>query len=81
MKCSTADENTPIETRIPSKVNSKKPIEANAIFISLVFIREINDMILINDDKPRKDSRKNISNSFICQAFSFSISSLSYKFF
>jgi hypothetical protein len=81
MKCSTAGEKTPIETIIPSKVNSKKPIEANAIFISLVFIREINDMILINVDKPRNDSRKNISNSFIGPTFSFSISSLSYKFF
>jgi DNA transposition AAA+ family ATPase len=81
MKCSTAGEKTPIETIIPSTVNNKKPIEANAIFISLVFIREINDMILINVDKPRNDSRKNISNSFICQAFSFSISSLPYKFF
>jgi hypothetical protein len=81
MKCSTAGKKTPIETIIASKVNSKKPIEANAIFISFVFIREINDMILINADKPRKDSRKNMSNSFIGQAFSFSISSLSYKFF
>jgi DNA transposition AAA+ family ATPase len=81
MKCSTAGEKTPTETIIPSKVNNKKPIEANAIFISLVFIREINDMILINVDKPRNDSRRNISNSFIYQAFSFSISSVSYKFF
>ena len=81
IKCSTAGKNTPIETRIPSKVNNKKPIEANAIFISLVFIREINDMILINVDKPRNDRRKNISNSFIGPTFSFPTSSLSYKFF
>jgi hypothetical protein len=72
MNCSTADENTPIETRIPSKVNSKKPIEANAIFISLVLIREMNDMILINADKPRNENRRNISISFIGQVFLFS---------
>ena len=71
-KCSTDDMNTPIETIIPSKVNSKKPIEANAIFISLVFMREINDMILINVDKPRNENRTNISISFIDQTFLFS---------
>lgn len=81
MNCSISGEKTPIETRILSKANNKKPIDANAIFISFVFIREINDMILINVDKPRKDSRKNISNSFIGLTFSYSISSTSYKFF
>jgi len=65
IKCSTAGEKTPIDTIIPSKVNSKKPIEANAIFISLVLIREINDMILSNVDKPRNENRTNISISFM----------------
>ena len=72
MNCSTAGKNTPIETIIPTKVNSKKPIAAKAIFISLVFIRETNDMILINVDKPRNENRTNISISFIGQAFLFS---------
>jgi hypothetical protein len=63
--CSTADEKTPIDIIIPSKVNSKKPIEANAIFISLVLIREINDMMLINVDKPRNENRTNISIWFM----------------
>jgi hypothetical protein len=53
-------------------VNSKKPIEANAIFISLILIREIHDMILSNVDKPRNENRMNISISFISQAFLFS---------
>ena len=72
MNCSTAGKNTPIETMIPSTVNSKKPIDANAIFISLILIREINDMILINVDKPKNENLTNISISFIGQAFLFS---------
>lgn len=72
MKCSTDGKNTPIETIIPCKVNNKKPIEANAIFISLVFTKERNDMILNNVDKPRNENRRNISISFIGQAFLFS---------
>jgi hypothetical protein len=71
-KCSTTGKNTPIETIIPSTVNSKKPIEANPIFISLVLMRETNDMILINVDKPRNENRTNISISFMSQAFLFS---------
>lgn len=70
MKCSTAGEKTPIETIIPSKVNNKKPIEANAIFISLVFKKEINDIILIKVDKPRNENRRKSSISFMDQAFS-----------
>ncbi len=72
LKCSTAGEKTPIEKIIPMKVNNKKPIEANANFISLVLIREINDMILNKVDKPRNENRMNISISFIGQAFLFS---------
>ncbi|MCJ7571081.1 MAG: hypothetical protein MUO82_04295 [Candidatus Thermoplasmatota archaeon] len=72
MKCSTDGEKTPIETIIPIKVNNKKPIEANANFISLVLIREIIDMILSKVDKPRNENRMNISISFIAQAFLFS---------
>ena len=72
MRSSTADEKTPIETIIPMKVNNKKPIEANANFISLILIREINDMILSKVDKPRNENRMNISISFIGQAFLFS---------
>jgi len=68
--CSTAGEKTPIETIIPSKVNNKKPIEANAIFISLVFRKEINDIILITVDKPRNENLRKSSISFIDQAFS-----------
>jgi len=68
--CSTAGEKTPIETIIPSKVNNKKPIEANAIFISLVFKKEINDIILIKVDKPRNENRRKSSISFIDRAFS-----------
>jgi hypothetical protein len=70
MKCSTAGEKTPMETIIPSKVNNKKPIEANAIFISLVFKKEINDIILIKVDKPRNENRRKSSISFMDQAFS-----------
>jgi hypothetical protein len=72
MSCSTTGKKTPIETMIPSRVNNKKPIEANAIFISLVFTKEINDMILNNIDKPRNENRMNISISFISQALLFS---------
>jgi len=72
LKCSTAGEKTPIETIIPMKVNNKKPIEANANFISLILIREINDMILSKVDKPRNENRMNISISFIGKAFLFS---------
>ena len=67
MRCSTAWEKTPIETIIPSKLKNKKPIVANAIFSSFVFIKEISDIILSNVDKPRKENRMNISISFICQ--------------
>ena len=70
MKCSTSGEKTPIETIIPSTVNNKKPIEANAIFISLVFRKEINDIILITVDKPRNENLRKSSISFIDQAFS-----------
>jgi fructose-1,6-bisphosphatase/sedoheptulose 1,7-bisphosphatase-like protein len=72
LKCSTAGEKTPIETIIPRMVNNKKPIEANANFISLVLIREINDMIVSNVDKPRNENRMNISISFIGWTFLFS---------
>ncbi len=65
LKNSTSGKKTPIETIIPSKVNNKKPIEANAIFISLVFIKEISDITLIRVDKPRNENRMNISISFI----------------
>lgn len=68
--CSTTGEKTPIKTMIPSTVNSKKPIEANAIFISLVFKKEINDIILIKVDKPRNENRRKSSISFMDQAFS-----------
>jgi hypothetical protein len=71
LKNSTSGEKTPIEIIIPSKVNNKKPIEANPNFISLVFIKEISDMILIKVDKPRNENRMNISISFIGQAFLF----------
>ena len=72
LKCSTAGEKTPIETIIPRMVNNKKPIEANANFISLVLIREINDMIVSKVDKPRNENRMNISISFIGLTFLFS---------
>ena len=71
MRCSTDGKNTPIETIIPTMVNNKKPIEANAIFISFVFTKEISDMILNNVDKPRNENRMNISISFMDQAFFF----------
>jgi hypothetical protein len=72
LKCSISAEKTPIETIIPSKVNNKKAIEANPNFISLVFTKEISDMILINVDKLRNENRMNISISFIGQVFLFS---------
>jgi hypothetical protein len=71
MSCSTADEKTPIETIIPTIVNKKKPIEANANFISLVFTKEISDIILNNVDKPRNENRMNISISFMSQTLLF----------
>ena len=72
MNCSTAGEKTPTETIIPVTVNNKKAIEANAIFISLVFTKEISDMMLNNVDKPRNENRMNISISFMGQSFLFS---------
>lgn len=69
LKCSTAGKKTPIETIIPIMVNNKKPIEANANFISLILIKEINDIILSKVDKPRNENRMNISISFIDQTF------------
>jgi len=69
--CSTVDEKIPIETSNPSKVKSKKPIEANAIFISLVLRKEITEMILNKVDKQRNENRRKSSISFIDQAFSF----------
>jgi len=69
LKCSTSGKKTPIETIIPIMVNNKKPIEANANFISLILIKEINDIILSKVDKPRNENRMNISISFIDQTF------------
>ena len=81
MRCSTAGEKTPTETIIPTAVNTKKPIEANAIFVSFVLIREISDMMLNNVDKPRNENRINISISFIGQLFLFSQCLWLYKLF
>jgi hypothetical protein len=65
MSCSIACEKTPAETMIPITVNNRNPIEANPIFISLVFTKEISDMILNIVDKPRNENRMNISISFM----------------
>jgi len=81
MSCSIAGEKTPTETIIPTTVNNKKPIEANPIFISLVFTKEISDMILNIVDKPRNENRMNISISFMSQAFFFSKCIWLYKLF
>ncbi len=81
MRCSTTDEKTPIDTIIPTTVNNKKDIEANAIFISLVLLKEISDMILNIVDKPRNENRMNISISFMSQAFFFSKCIWLYKLF
>ena len=69
--CSTVGEKIPIETSNPSKVKSKNPIVANAIFVSLILRKEITEMILIKVDKPRNENRRKSSISFIDQAFSF----------
>jgi hypothetical protein len=61
---STTGEKTPIESRAPSIKNIKKPIEAKAIFISFVFLRESNDAVHIMIDNPKKENRRNISTSF-----------------
>ena len=81
MSCSIAGEKTPTETIIPTMVNNKKPIEANPIFISLVFTKEISDMILNIVDKPRNENRMNISISSMGQAFFFSKCIWLYKLF
>lgn len=63
---SIAEEKIPIDTRMPSIVNIRKPTEANANFISFTFFSDSNEMILMSVDKPRNENRRNISNSFIC---------------
>lgn len=62
---STTAEKTPKETITPSMVNMRNPIEANAIFISFVFLRESNETMLISVDNPRNENRRNISSSFM----------------
>ena len=63
---SIAKEKTPMDTSIPSIVNNRKPIEANANFISFIFISDSNEMILRMLDSPRNENRRNISSSFMC---------------
>ena len=67
--CSTVGEKIPIETSNPSKVKSKNPIVANAIFISFVLRKEITEMILNKVDKLRNENRKKSSISFIGRPF------------
>jgi hypothetical protein len=62
---SIADEKIPIDTRIPSIVNMRKPMEANANFISFIFVSDSNEIILMSIDKPRNENRRNISSSFM----------------
>jgi hypothetical protein len=63
---STAEEKIPMVTRMPSIVKRRKPTDANANFISFIFISDSNEMILISADKPRNENRRNISSSFMC---------------
>ena len=66
MMVSIAEEKTPMDTSIPSMVKSRKPIEANANFISFIFITDSNEMILRMLDTPRNENLRNISSSFMC---------------
>jgi hypothetical protein len=62
---SIAEEKIPMATRTPSIVNRRKPTEANANFISFTFISDSNEMILRSADKPRNETLRNISSSFM----------------
>ena len=68
---STAEEKIPMVTRMPSIVKRRKPAEANANFISFIFVSDSNEMILMSVDKPRNENRRNISISFITQTLLF----------